>query len=169
MRLSVTGAVAGLPEVLQLSAYRIVQEALSNVVRHAAGAPATVDVAAAGALRIEVVNARPATPASHGDAGHGLVGLRERAVLLGGTFEVDQPDGGWRIRATLPVPAPVSIKPSWPWLVSSSAPAGVSATRYSSGLISFATPTLKAAQPYSLARCSGISRQARGPGAYSCR
>jgi signal transduction histidine kinase len=107
VRLSVTGAVAGLPEVLQLSAYRIVQEALSNVVRHAAGSPTTVDVAAAGALRIEVVNARPATPASPGDAGHGLVGLRERAVLLGGTFEVDQPGGGWRIRATLPIPAAV--------------------------------------------------------------
>jgi signal transduction histidine kinase len=112
VRLTVTGAVAGLPEVLQLSAFRIVQEALSNVVRHAGGAPTTVDVAAADALRIEVANARPATPASnsdenHGDEGHGLVGLRERATLLGGTFEVDQPGGGWRIRATLPIPAPV--------------------------------------------------------------
>jgi signal transduction histidine kinase len=108
VRLTVAGAVAGLPEVLQLSAYRIVQEALSNVVRHAGGAPTTVDVAAADALRIEVSNARPATPAtpaSRGDEGHGLVGLRERATLLGGTFEVDQPGGGWRIRATLPIPA----------------------------------------------------------------
>src|SRR5580765_4152490 len=48
----------------------------------------------------------------------------------------------------LPAPAPVSTTTSWPWLRSSSAPAGVRATRYSSDLISFATPTLKAAQRY---------------------
>jgi signal transduction histidine kinase len=103
VRLTVTGEVAGLPEVVQLSAYRIVQEALSNVVRHAGGAPTTVDVAVAGALTVAVTNARPATPAGGGGEGHGLVGLRERAALLGGTFEVDQPDGGWRVRVTLPI------------------------------------------------------------------
>jgi signal transduction histidine kinase len=62
-----------------------------------------VDVAVAGALTVAVTNARPATPAGGGGEGHGLVGLRERAALLGGTFEVDQPDGGWRVRVTLPI------------------------------------------------------------------
>jgi signal transduction histidine kinase len=104
VRLAVTGDVAGLPDVLQLSAYRIVQEGLSNVVRHAGGAATAVTVAAAGELTVEIVNARPATPPAETGDGHGLVGLRERATLLGGTFTVDQPDGGWRIRAVLPIP-----------------------------------------------------------------
>ncbi|MGH3879241.1 MAG: sensor histidine kinase [Actinophytocola sp.] len=104
VRLSVTGDSTGLPDVLHLTAYRIVQEALSNVVRHAAGAPTTVDISVGGELTVEVVNARPAHPTTRDGEGHGLVGLRERATLLGGTFEVDQPDGGWRVRATLPVP-----------------------------------------------------------------
>lgn len=106
VRLTVTGDLTGLPDVLHLSAYRIAQEALSNAVRHAAGAPATVDITVGGDLVVEIVNERPARPARpdrrHG-AGHGLVGLRERAALLGGTFEVDQPDGGWRVRVTLPL------------------------------------------------------------------
>ena len=104
VRLSMTGDSTGLPDVLHLSAYRIVQEALSNVVRHAAGAPTTVDISVGGELTVEVVNQRPAHPTRRDGEGHGLVGLRERATLLGGTFEVDQPDGGWRVRATLPVP-----------------------------------------------------------------
>jgi signal transduction histidine kinase len=103
VRLTVTGDVAVLPAAVQLSAYRIVQEALSNVVRHAPGAQSTVDVTVGADVTVEVVNVRPdrPTPPPSGD-GHGLVGLRERAVLLGGTLEVDQPDGGWRVRATLP-------------------------------------------------------------------
>jgi signal transduction histidine kinase len=103
VRLRVTGDVATLPAAVQLSAYRIVQEALSNVVRHAPGAQSTVDVTADADVTVEVVNAQPDRPAPppSGD-GHGLVGLRERAVLLGGTLEVDQPGGGWRVRATLP-------------------------------------------------------------------
>ena len=102
VRLTVTGDVAGLSDAVQLSAYRIVQEALSNVVRHAPGAQSTVDIRAAGELTVEVVNERPAHPTTPAGDGHGLVGLRERAALLGGTLEVDQPDGGWRVRATLP-------------------------------------------------------------------
>jgi signal transduction histidine kinase len=103
VRLRVTGDVAALPDAVQLSAYRIVQEALSNVVRHAPGTQSTVDVSVGDEVTVEVANTRPdraAAPPS-GD-GHGLVGLRERAVLLGGTLEVDQPGGGWRVRATLP-------------------------------------------------------------------
>jgi signal transduction histidine kinase len=102
-------ALRELPTAVQLSAYRIVQEALSNVVRHARGATGTVDVElSGGALRIEIVNDRPPPqpgPVEPARPGHGLVGLRERASLLGGTLEVDAPGGGWRVRAVLPLGA----------------------------------------------------------------
>jgi signal transduction histidine kinase len=103
VRLVVDGDLATPPSVVQLSAYRIVQEALSNVARHAGGARTTVSLSVQEKLTIEVVNAAPAQPAAPIEEGHGLVGLRERATLLGGTFEVDQPDGGWRVRVTLPM------------------------------------------------------------------
>lgn len=94
------------PRVLQLAVFRIVQEGLSNVVRHAAGARTWVDVAVSeGTLRVEVTNERVADagPLTEKEGGHGLVGVRERVTLLGGRFAVDQPDGGWRLRAELPL------------------------------------------------------------------
>ena len=95
-----------LPQVLQLAVYRIVQEGLSNVMRHAAGARTWVDVVRGDeVLMVEVTNeAHPGTgPLTDRDGGHGLAGVRERVTLLGGRFEVDQPDGGWRLRAELPL------------------------------------------------------------------
>jgi signal transduction histidine kinase len=103
---AVTVDAGELPQVVQLAVYRIVQEGLSNVVRHAGGARTWVDIVrSADRLRIEVTNERPAggRPLDTGAGGHGLAGLRERATLLGGTFEVDRPDGGWRMRVELPV------------------------------------------------------------------
>ena len=92
-----------IPRGVALSAYRIVQEALSNVVRHAGGVPTTVEVLVEESrLRITVTNAAPPVTRPVG-SGLGLRGLRERASLLGGTLEVDQPDGGWRVRAELPI------------------------------------------------------------------
>lgn len=95
-----------IPQVLQLAVYRIVQEALSNVVRHAGNPETQVTITKADhTLRVEITNARPRhpTPPSSPGGGHGLVGLRERTTILGGEFEVDQPAGGWRVRATLPL------------------------------------------------------------------
>ncbi|HEX6361225.1 sensor histidine kinase [Actinophytocola sp.] len=94
-----------LPPVVQLALYRTAQEALSNVVRHAGGAPTRVEVTRTDdKVSIEVTNEPPPDPRPGRDsAGQGLVGLRERTVLLGGRFEVDQPDGGWRVRAELPL------------------------------------------------------------------
>jgi signal transduction histidine kinase len=95
-----------LPQVLQLAVYRLVQEGLSNVMRHAAGARTWVDVVRGDeVLTVEVTNeAHPGTgPLTDREGGHGLVGVRERVTLLGGRFEVDQPDGGWRLRAELPL------------------------------------------------------------------
>jgi signal transduction histidine kinase len=114
--LTMAAETGDVPRVLQLAVYRIVQEGLSNVVRHAGAVRTWVDVAvdrtadgtadgtgSAGTLRVEVTNERPDGDRHSDSAGHGLVGLRERVTLLGGTFTVDQPDGGWRIRAELPL------------------------------------------------------------------
>ncbi|MFE2010629.1 sensor histidine kinase [Streptomyces sp. NPDC059491] len=107
--------VGEVPQAVGLSAYRIVQEALANVVRHAPGASTRVSVRADdGRLTVLVVNG-PATearsPVEHGAAGtgHGLVGMRERVRLTGGTLDTGPlPDGGFRVAARLPLaPDPV--------------------------------------------------------------
>ncbi len=112
-RLTVSG-VGGehgeLPQAVTLSAYRIVQEALANVVRHAPGAEAAVTVAVdadRGALRVEIVNGPASAPArpleAHG-TGHGLIGMRERTRLVGGTLDTGRTaDGGFRVAAVLPL------------------------------------------------------------------
>ncbi|GAA3799988.1 sensor histidine kinase [Streptomyces coacervatus] len=111
-----TGERRPLPSGVELSAYRIVQEALSNVLRHAPGASASVEVAYVPfGVRVEVVNSRPlhAAPASPG-AGHGQLGMRERAAMLGGDLSVhSQPDGGYQVSAFLPV-APLADGPDLP-------------------------------------------------------
>lgn len=98
-----------LPEsgVVATTAYRIVQEALSNVVRHAPGAAAHVSVEAlADDLIVSVENEAAADapgPDAHG-GGHGLIGIGERAALLGGLAEYgERPGGGYRVLATLPL------------------------------------------------------------------
>ncbi|NBE55664.1 sensor histidine kinase [Streptomyces boluensis] len=95
-------------QAVELSAYRIVQEALSNVVRHAPGARTEVSVRADGTdLLVLVVNGpatEPTTPLEHSGTGHGLVGMRERVRLTGGSLDVGPlPDGGFRVAARLPL------------------------------------------------------------------
>ena len=102
------GDVMSLPPPVALAAYRIVQESLTNVVRHAGPASATVTLAQEdGHLIVEVVNDGAAAHARFGDgAGTGLAGMRERAVALGGTLEAAaRPDGGFRVHAELPAAA----------------------------------------------------------------
>ncbi|SDM11890.1 Signal transduction histidine kinase [Geodermatophilus siccatus] len=105
------------PDAVQRAAYRTVQEALTNVGKHAPGAPVTVTLSPAGpALRVTVRNDPPPqaapSPAMPGGGGHGLVGLRERAEQLGGVFRASSiADGGFVVEAVLPgeaQPAPVS-------------------------------------------------------------
>ncbi|MFF5365414.1 sensor histidine kinase [Streptomyces scabiei] len=103
------------PEAVGLSAYRIVQEALSNVVRHAPGARTQVSLSATesdpqdGArLTVLVVNGPPPQPPDGplevGGTGHGLVGMRERVRLVGGSLDTGPlPDGGFRVAAQLPL------------------------------------------------------------------
>jgi signal transduction histidine kinase len=104
----VTGDRFPLPEGVDLSAYRIVQEALSNAMRHAPGSQVNVRVGYhPDCLQLEVRNDAAAAdgPASvTAGSGHGLVGMRERAAMLGGTlFAAPVPGGGFRVTAVLPV------------------------------------------------------------------
>ncbi|CAG7625351.1 sensor histidine kinase [Actinacidiphila bryophytorum] len=95
------------PAEVQHAAYRIVQEALTNVRKHAPGARTRVLVRrAGGVLLVEVRNGpgSQAAPAALPSGGHGLAGLRERAVQLGGDFDaLPAASGGFLVRATLPV------------------------------------------------------------------
>ncbi|MFJ9904367.1 sensor histidine kinase [Streptomyces sp. NPDC101152] len=100
------GERRSLPSGVQLSAYRIVQEALSNVLRHAPGASARVEVQYIPyGLQVDVVNSRPERPApASPGAGHGLLGMRERVAMLGGDLSAGpQPDGGYKVSAFIPV------------------------------------------------------------------
>ncbi|MEU6846794.1 histidine kinase [Streptomyces sp. NPDC046716] len=103
---TVTGAVRDLPPGVELSAYRIVQEALSNALRHAPGAEAAVEVSyVLGGLGLRVVNG-PATgllKPSPG-AGHGITGMRERVSMLSGEMTAGgTADGGYEITVFVPV------------------------------------------------------------------
>ncbi|MER5951153.1 histidine kinase [Streptomyces sp. NPDC001904] len=103
---TVTGAVRDLPPGVELSAYRIVQEALSNTLRHAPGAEAAVDIGyVLGGLGLRVVNG-PATglrKASPG-AGHGITGMRERVSMLSGEMTAGETeDGGYEVTVFVPV------------------------------------------------------------------
>ncbi|GGS83111.1 two-component sensor histidine kinase [Streptomyces tanashiensis] len=98
------------PQAVDLSAYRIVQEALANVVRHAPGASTRVSVRAdEGWLTVLVVNGPSLEEGSAVErgvpgTGHGLVGMRERVRLTGGSLDTGPlPDGGFRVAARLPL------------------------------------------------------------------
>ncbi|MFE5513186.1 sensor histidine kinase [Streptomyces sp. NPDC056529] len=103
---TVTGAVRELPQGVELSAYRIVQEALSNVLRHAPGAAAKVEVSyVLGGLGLRIANgpARGLVKPSPG-AGHGITGMRERVTMLGGEMTAGATeDGGYEVAAFVPV------------------------------------------------------------------
>jgi signal transduction histidine kinase len=102
----VTGAVRDLPQGVELSAYRIIQEALSNTLRHAPGASARVELSYVPVgLGLRILNGPPTgAPQPSPGAGHGLLGMRERAAVLGGEVTAEQtPDGGYEVIAFLPV------------------------------------------------------------------
>ena len=107
VELTVSAPRQGLPAAIELSVYRIVQEALTNVVKHAGQARAEVTVAATqDAVRVEVRDDGRTPPGATDAPGHGLVGMRERVALLHGEVSAGRtPDGGFRVRATLPLTA----------------------------------------------------------------
>lgn len=98
---------AGLPDLdaaTSLTAYRVVQESLTNVIKHsAAGSARVTATVAAGALTVEVVDPGPARSGPAPTSGHGLLGLGERVRLLGGSLEAGPHGAGFRVHAVLPV------------------------------------------------------------------
>jgi signal transduction histidine kinase len=96
-----------LPADIDLSAFRIIQEAVTNVVRHAGTDRCLVWIDQQdGYLSIEVTDS--GRGGSKTGTGYGITGMRERAALLGGDFSAGpRPGGGFRVAARLPVPAPV--------------------------------------------------------------
>ncbi|EKX66779.1 histidine kinase [Streptomyces ipomoeae 91-03] len=99
------GDVRPLPPGVELSAYRIVQEALSNALRHAPGSTVRVELTHfPRGLQLRVINSRPDRPAQPSPgAGHGLLGMRERAAMLGGTLMATETShGGFAVVAFLP-------------------------------------------------------------------
>jgi signal transduction histidine kinase len=109
VELSVTGPPAPLSAGMDLAAYRVVQEALTNTVKHAVGARVKITIDhAPRALRVEVTDTG-GTPAASGRSGNGrgLIGLKERLAVYGGTLEAGkQPTGGYRVRAVFPLEEP---------------------------------------------------------------
>lgn len=104
VELEIEGAAGSLPPGADLAAYRVVQEALTNVRRHARASRATVGLRFGGDRLEIVVDDNGAGAGATGDGGHGLVGMRERLVLYGGELETGpHPGGGFRVRATLPL------------------------------------------------------------------
>jgi signal transduction histidine kinase len=110
IELAVDG-LAGLPDDVGRSVYRIVQEAVTNVVRHAAPARCRVHVAGGPhQVRVQVINDGAGKRATPSRIGHGLIGMRERVALHGGEFEAGPgADGGFMITAVLPYGARVRV------------------------------------------------------------
>ena len=102
--LRVEGDPAALPAGVDLAAYRIVQEALANTAKHAGAAQASVVIRYdAGAVELEVADDGAGSP-PRDDGGHGLIGMRERVALYGGTLDAGRrATGGFRVRARLPI------------------------------------------------------------------
>jgi signal transduction histidine kinase len=106
--LEAAGPLVSLPPPVALAAYRIVQESLTNVVRHAGRVAATVSLRHDGGyLHVDVVNDGGSAPAPFSDGtGAGLAGMRQRAAALDGTVDAGpRSGGGFAVRAKLPVPA----------------------------------------------------------------
>jgi signal transduction histidine kinase len=105
--LRVTTAIRGerrpLPPAVDRAAYRILQEALTNAARHGNGAAELEVTFGPGALEVAVVNSLSPDRAVRGTGGgHGIVGMRERAALLGGKLDAGTRDGRFELRALLP-------------------------------------------------------------------
>ena len=102
---SLEGELGGMPALVEVSVYRLVQEALTNVVRHAGVCSVRVTVSRTdGSVAVSVEDDGRGLAAAPPHGGHGLAGMRERVTALGGTFEAGpRSGGGFRVAATLPL------------------------------------------------------------------
>ena len=107
VRLAVNGSVDDLPKGVDLSAYRIIQEALTNSLKHSSHSAVDVRIRRMDdAIAVEVLDAGPSLNGNEPGVGHGLIGMRERSVLYGGKLEAGpNRDGGFDVKATLPLDA----------------------------------------------------------------
>ena len=105
VELHVEGEPLELPVGIELSAYRIVQEALTNALKHAGKASATVNIRyGLDSLELEIVDDGAGTAPPVASGGHGLVGMRERVALYGGRLDAGRrPGGGFAVRVLLPI------------------------------------------------------------------
>ncbi|WP_203934773.1 sensor histidine kinase [Virgisporangium ochraceum] len=106
VRADISGDPAALPAGVELAAFRIVQESVTNALKHAgAGASATLRLAYTPAgVEVDFLDDGAGSSGSQGDAGHGLIGMRERVALYGGSITAGpDPAGGWRVTASIPV------------------------------------------------------------------
>ena len=105
VEVSVTGTPRGVPQATQLAMFRIVQESLTNVLRHAKATRAVVHLAEHGGFYEVTIADNGTVPAPSGDTeGRGLLGMRERAELLGGTLETEPVvGGGFKVFARIPL------------------------------------------------------------------
>jgi signal transduction histidine kinase len=108
VELQVEGPARPLPAGLEVSAYRIAQEALTNTIKHAPGGRARVTVRyRPHTVELEVTDTGGGpSPTAPGDGGHGLRGMRERVALYGGVFEAGPSPGGFRVLAAFPTDPP---------------------------------------------------------------
>jgi signal transduction histidine kinase len=104
--LEVTFEVSGVPRPLgaaaDQAAYRILQEALTNATRHGAGSARIKVAFGDAAVELSVTNPAPAGGSPRSGGGHGLVGMRERATLLGGDLDAERANGAFHVRARIP-------------------------------------------------------------------
>jgi signal transduction histidine kinase len=105
VELQVDGDPRELPVGIELSAYRIVQEALTNALKHAGNARASVHIRyGSDSLELEIADDGTGTSSPVASGGHGLVGMRERVALYGGRLDAGQrPSGGFAVRVLLPI------------------------------------------------------------------
>ncbi len=109
VRLRVDGELSTVPPQVSVAAYRVVQESLTNAIRHADRAPVAIRISVGTRqVRLLIINGPPANPTqtlkqAH-THGHGIIGMRERIRALGGQIDVgpDPTTGGWRVSATVP-------------------------------------------------------------------
>lgn len=108
LKVAISGQPRPLPPGIELCAYRVIQESLTNILRHAPGAVTSLDLRyEPGQLFVQVSNdAAAAGSAAGGPGGHGLTGMRERAALYGGTLTAGpRPGGGFTVALTIPASA----------------------------------------------------------------